>query len=65
MLSVEEVVARMKASLQTVRRWLHNGRLRRVGPGGTKLGWRIREADRERFIVSLANVPETKEVHAQ
>jgi len=61
MLSVEEVAARMKASPQTVRRWLRDGRLRGIRPGGTKLGWRVREADLERFIARMANMPDDVE----
>lgn len=49
-LSVEDVAERMQASTATVRRWLREGRLQGIRPGGRKLGWRISEADLQRFI---------------
>lgn len=49
LLTVGEVAARMRASQETVRRWLRTGRLRGFQPGGTRLGWRISEAEVQRF----------------
>ncbi len=50
MLTVADVAARLKVPPATVRRWLRDGRLRGVRLGGTKLGYRIRASDLERFI---------------
>jgi excisionase family DNA binding protein len=50
LLTVREVAERIRSSPQTVRRWLQQGRLRGFRPGGTKLGYRVREADLQRFL---------------
>ena len=50
LLTVREVAERIRPSPQTVRRWLQQGRLRGFRPGGTKLGYRVREADLQRFL---------------
>jgi excisionase family DNA binding protein len=50
LLTVREVAERIRSSPQTVRRWLHQGRLRGFRPGGSKLGYRVREADLQRFL---------------
>lgn len=50
LLTVREVAERIRSSPQTVRRWLRQGRLRGFRPGGTKLGYRVRESDLERFL---------------
>jgi excisionase family DNA binding protein len=52
LLRVEDVAERMQASTYTVRRWLREGRLKGILPGGKKLGYRIEEAELERFIKS-------------
>lgn len=52
LLRVEDVAERMQASTYTVRRWLREGRLHGILPGGKKLGYRISEAELERFIQS-------------
>jgi excisionase family DNA binding protein len=49
-LTVREVAERIRSSPQTVRRWLRQGRLRGFRPGGTKLGYRVRESDLQRFL---------------
>ena len=43
--TVDEVAARLRVDPQTVRRWLREGRLPGVKPGGDKAGWRIAGAD--------------------
>lgn len=48
--TVQEVAARLKTTPETVRRWLRSGRLRGIRLGGTKLGYRISEADLQRFL---------------
>ncbi len=50
MLTVHDVAAAAQVSEKTVRRWLKEGLLRGVRLGGTKIGWRISEADFKRFI---------------
>ena len=52
LLTVGEVAERIRASRETVRRWIRSGRLRATRPGGTKLGYRIRESDVARFMGS-------------
>ena len=49
-LTVEEAAARLRTTPETVRRWLRSGKLRGVRPGGTKLGWRIPEAEIARLL---------------
>ncbi len=50
LLTVEQVAAQVQVQPETVRRWLREGRLKGVRLGGTKLGYRISEADLEQFI---------------
>jgi excisionase family DNA binding protein len=50
LLTVAEVAARLRVHPETVRRWLAQGRLEGVRPGGTKIGWRIPESALERFL---------------
>jgi excisionase family DNA binding protein len=50
LLTVSQVAERMQVNPETVRRWLRSGRLRGSLPGGDKAGWRISEADLQRFI---------------
>jgi excisionase family DNA binding protein len=54
LLTVREVADRLRASTETVRRWLRRGRLRGFRPGGTKLGYRVPESELQRFIAELA-----------
>ncbi len=54
LLTVAEVAERLNASIFTVREWLKAGRLPGFRMGGTKLGWRVREADLDRFIEQMA-----------
>ena len=50
MLTVEQAAERLQAHPQTVRKWLRDGKLKGVMPGGTKLGYRIPEAEVERLL---------------
>jgi len=50
LLTVPEVAARLRLGEESVRRWLRQGRLRGIQPGGTKIGWRVTESELERFI---------------
>jgi excisionase family DNA binding protein len=52
LLTVREVAERIRSSPETVRRWLRQGKLRGFRPGGTKLGYRVSEAELQRFLVS-------------
>lgn len=52
LLTVTEVAERVRVSPELVRRWLRQGRLRGVRLGGTRLGWRIPEAELDRFLVA-------------
>jgi excisionase family DNA binding protein len=53
LLTVREVAERLRSSPETVRRWLRQGKLRGFQPGGTKLGYRVSEAELRRFISDL------------
>lgn len=50
MLTVAEVAERLGAHVQTVRRWLREGRIQGVMPGGTKLGYRVPESEVRRLL---------------
>ena len=50
LLTVEQVADQVQVSQETVRRWLRTGRLRGVRPGGSKIGWRVRSSDVDRFL---------------
>ena len=50
MYTVQEVANRLKANPETVRRWLRQGKLKGIMPGGQKLGYRIRESDLRKFL---------------
>jgi excisionase family DNA binding protein len=52
LLTVREVAQRIRASRESVRRWIRDGRLQATRPGGTKLGYRIRESEVTRFLES-------------
>ena len=43
-LTVPEVAEALRVSEWTIRQWLRSGRLRGYRPGGTKIGWRLRES---------------------
>ncbi len=51
-LTVPEVADRMRVTPYTVRKWLREGRIEGVMPGGTKGGYRISEAALRRFIAA-------------
>jgi excisionase family DNA binding protein len=56
LLTVPEVAERLRAAPETVRRWLRQGRLRGVLPGGDRFGYRIPESEVRRFL-SGSNEP--------
>lgn len=49
LLTVEEVADQLGVNLDTVRRWIRNKELEAIDLGG-RAGYRITEADLERFI---------------
>jgi excisionase family DNA binding protein len=49
-LTVREAAERLAAPEPTVRRWLREGKLRGIRPGGTKTGWRIALSEIRRFL---------------
>jgi excisionase family DNA binding protein len=50
LLTVKEVAERLRANPQTVRRWLRDGKLKGVMPGGEKLGYRIPASEVTRLL---------------
>ena len=58
LLTVAEVAERLRTHPETVRRWMREGKLRGVRLGGPKLGWRVAEAELERFLAD-AGAPGT------
>ena len=50
LLTVPEVAERLRAKPATVRRWLREGRIKGMLPGGDRFGWRIPESEVARFI---------------
>jgi excisionase family DNA binding protein len=50
LLTVKEVAERLRANPQTIRRWLREGKLKGVMPGGEKLGYRIPAAEVTRLL---------------
>jgi excisionase family DNA binding protein len=50
MLTVFEAAERLRANPQTIRRWLREGKIKGVMPGGTKLGYRIPESEIRRLL---------------
>jgi excisionase family DNA binding protein len=57
LLTVDDVAVRLGVARGTVLAWLRRGRLRGTQPGGTKVGWRVRERDLERYLDQRANLP--------
>jgi len=58
LLRVPEVARRLDISESTVLLWLRTRKLKGYRPGGTRLGWRIRQSDLEAFIERSSNQPE-------
>lgn len=50
MLTVTEVVERLRVHPQTIREWLRTGKIKGVRLGGTKVGWRIPESEIQRLL---------------
>lgn len=49
-LTVEQVAKRFEIHPETVRRWIRSGELPVLDLGGTKMGYRIKASDLERFV---------------
>jgi excisionase family DNA binding protein len=49
-LTTAEVAERLRVTEDTVRRWIRNGDLPVLNLGGSRAGYRIREADLDAFI---------------
>jgi hypothetical protein len=49
LLTADDVAQRVRVARRTVRTGLREGRLVGFQPGGTRIGWRVRASDRERF----------------
>lgn len=58
LLTVAEVAKAVRASPATVRRWLREGRLHGLLPGGDRLGYRIRESEVNRFLTRAGDRPQ-------
>lgn len=65
LLTVPEVAERLRVSQFTVREWLKAGKLRGLRPGGTRMGWRIRESDLEAFLTTTEYQPESGDADIQ
>jgi excisionase family DNA binding protein len=50
MLTVPEAAEMLRANPYTIRRWLREGRIKGVMPGGMKLGYRIPESEVRRLL---------------
>jgi excisionase family DNA binding protein len=50
MLTTEQAADQLGASVWTIRRWLHEGRIKGVMPGGRRLGWRIPQEEITRLL---------------
>lgn len=51
LLTVQEVAQRLNLTYETVRRYVHDGRLKGI-KFGNRGGWRIRERDLEAFLAA-------------
>jgi len=49
-MTVKDAAERLGVTVNTVRRWVKDGRLRGHMPGGQKSGYRIPESDVERLL---------------
>ena len=61
LLTVPEVAGQVRATPATVRRWLRQGKLKGILPGGDRLGYRIRESEVRRFLADSGSPPTTSE----
>ena len=53
LLTVKQVAERFGVRLETVRRWISDGRLKATMPGGTKVGYRIPSSEVARMIAGV------------
>ena len=61
LLTALEVAERLRVKPHTVLGWLQTGKLRGYLPGGTRMGWRVSEADLHEFLEQSANRPKSQE----
>ena len=52
-----EVAAQIRVHPETVRRWLRQGRMRGLLPGGDRGGYRVRTSEVERFLKDVEREP--------
>jgi excisionase family DNA binding protein len=50
LLTVETVAERLHVHPETVRRWLRKGEIEGIRLGKSRLGWRIRASELDRFL---------------
>ena len=51
--TVEQIASYLLVSERSVQGWLRAGKLKGFRVGGDRAGWRVEEADLERFIAEL------------
>ena len=54
-LTVQDITRRLQVHEETVRRWIRSGELPAILLGSAKGGYRVREADYDRFLDEQAN----------
>lgn len=50
MLTVEQIALRLQVSREAVHKWLRAGKLVGIRPWGDRTGWRISEAELQKFL---------------
>jgi excisionase family DNA binding protein len=55
LLTVDEIVERLRVHPYTVRKWLREGKLRGYRLGGAKAGWRVPEGEITRMLKQQAS----------
>ncbi|HLZ70446.1 MAG TPA: helix-turn-helix domain-containing protein [Dehalococcoidia bacterium] len=58
LLTIPEVAQRLRLNPETVRRWLHDGRMRGYRIGSTRAGWRIPESEIRRVLTEGTTRPD-------
>lgn len=51
-LRVTEAARQLDCATETVRRWLREGRIAGVRPGGDRLGWRVPQSEIDRLLIA-------------